>query len=121
MDDNLREVDNMFFTSRKQHLAEKAREIHVSELSKLTQLHGLCSGFGFAVLSLEGISATPKKYVLCDVGLTKGNTESLEKVTPEFDSLIELEAHAEEYVVEIVQKYIFGNDDSFEGTHTSVF
>jgi hypothetical protein len=95
MDDKLRQAGNMFFTSRKQHLAENAKEIHVSGFSKLAQLHGPCSGFGFAALSLEGISASPKKYVLCDVGLTKGNTQSLEKVTPELDSQIELEAHAE--------------------------
>jgi len=110
----------MFFTSRKQHLADNAREIHVSEDSKLPQLHRLCSDFGFAVIGFQGGSATPKKYVLCEVGLVKGNSPSSDKVTPEFDSLIELEAHTEQHVVEIVQKYLFGNDDAFEDTHISV-
>ncbi|MFT6390292.1 MAG: hypothetical protein ACJAUP_003694 [Cellvibrionaceae bacterium] len=110
----------MFFTSRKQHLAKSAREIHVGEDSKLPQLHRLCSDFGFAVLGLQGKSATPKKYVLCEVGLVKDNSEFSEKVTPEFDTLIELEAHSQKHVVEIVQKYLFGNDDTFEDTHISV-
>lgn len=110
----------MFFTSRKRQLAENAREIHISEDSKLPQLHRLCSDFGFAVLGFQGESATPKKYVLCEVGLIKGSSQSSEKITPEFESLIELETHIEEHVVEIVQKYLFGNDDSFEDSHISV-
>ncbi|MGH1439337.1 MAG: hypothetical protein ACRBBR_04420 [Cellvibrionaceae bacterium] len=103
----------MFFTSRKQHLSENAREIHINEDSKLPQLYRLCSDFGFAVLGLQDGSATPKKYVLCEVGLVKGNDQLSDKVTPEFDSLMELEDHTSEHVVEIVQKYLFGSDDSF--------
>lgn len=99
----------MFFTSRKQYMADNAREIHIAEDAKLPQLYRLCTDFGFAVLGLCQDSATPKKYVLCEVGLIKGS-QSSEKVTPEFESLAELEAHTEEHVVEIVQKYLFGND-----------
>lgn len=110
----------MFFTSRKQHLADNAREIQIHEDSKLPQLHRLCSDFGFAVVGLNEQSATPKKFVLCEVGLVKGNSQSSEKVTPEFESLAALEAYTEEHVVEIVQKYLFGNDGSFDDSHISV-
>jgi hypothetical protein len=101
----------MFFTSRKQYLANNAREINIGEDGKLPQLHRLCSDFGFAVIGLCESSATPKKYVLCEVGLVKGGDESPEKVSPEFSSLAELEAYTAENVVEILQKYLFGDDN----------
>ena len=101
----------MFFTSRKQYLANNAREIHIGEDCKLPQLHRLCSDFGFAVIGLSESSATPKKYALCEVGLVKSESESPEKVSPEFPSLAELEAYTAEHVVEIVQKYLFGDDN----------
>ncbi len=110
----------MFFTSKKQHLVEKTREINISEDSKLPQLYRLCSDFGFAVLGLCKDSATPKKYVLCEVGLVKGDHYESEKVTPEFDSLSELESYTENNVVDIVQKYLFGSDDMFSESHSSV-
>ncbi|MGH1486774.1 MAG: hypothetical protein ACRBCI_11180 [Cellvibrionaceae bacterium] len=101
----------MFFTSRKQYLANDAREIHIGEDSKLPQLHRLCTDFGFAVIGLNESSATPKKYVLCEVGLVKGGNQSPEKASPEFASLVELETYTAENVVEIVQKYLFGDDN----------
>jgi len=104
----------MFFTSRKQNLSDNARDINISQDSKLPQLHRLCSDFGFAVLGLQDGSATPKKYVLCEVGLVKGSDQSSKKVTPEFDSLMALEEHTSEHVVEIVQRYLFGNGESLE-------
>lgn len=107
----------MFFTSRKKYLANNAREIHIGDNTKLPQLHRLCNDFGFAVLGLCESSATPKKYVLCEVGLVRGGKEIPEKVSPEFSSLIELEAFASDNVVDIVQKYLFGDEEaSFESS-----
>lgn len=110
----------MFFTSSRQYLANNAREIHINEDYRLPQLYRLCSDFGFAVIGLCEDSATPKKFVLCEVGLIKSTSEASEKVTPEFPSLIELERYTENNVVDIVQKYLFGNDDAFEDSHISV-
>lgn len=109
----------MLFTSRKKYLTKDAREIHINESSNLPQLHRLCSDFGFAVLGMNERSATPKKYVLCDVGLVVGGKDLPEKATPEFASLAELEEFAVENVVDIVQSYLFG-DDYFEGGSASV-
>lgn len=100
----------MFFTSQKQYLAKNARQIHIGEDCKLPQLHRLCHDFGFAVLGLREHSATPKSYVLCEVGLLRGTDEAPEKVSPEFASLAELEVYTAEHVVDIVQKYLFGDD-----------
>ncbi len=105
-----RGIEIMFFTSRKQYLAENAREINIAQDSKLPQLHRLCTDFGFAVIGLSEDSATPKKYVLCEVGLVKGGKQAPDKVTPEFTSLVQLEEYTTEHVVEIVQKYLFGED-----------
>jgi hypothetical protein len=109
----------MFFTSRRQYLDDNAREINISEDSKLPQLHRLCTDFGFAVIGINEASATPKKYVLCEVGLVRGRQQLPEKVTPEFSSLALLESHAAEHMVEIVQKYLFG-DDSHLGDNIAV-
>lgn len=109
----------MFFTSRKK-IAEDGREIQINSDASLPQLHRLCTDFGFAVIGLCQSSATPKQYVLCEVGLVKGNTQSSEKVTPEFDSLSELESHVDQHAVEIVQKYLFGNDDDMFNSDMSV-
>jgi hypothetical protein len=102
----------MFFTSRKHYLADNAREINISEGSKFPQLHRLCTDFGFAVIGINENSATPKRYVLCEVGLVKGGKHAPDKVTPEFTSLIQLEAYTSEHVVEIVQKYLFGDEEN---------
>lgn len=103
----------MFFTSRKRHLSDNIRQINISEDSQLPQLYRLCSDFGFAVLGFNKSSATPKEYVLCEVDLANGVDSHTQEVTPKFASLTELEAHASENVVEIVQKYLFGDDDNF--------
>lgn len=100
----------MFFTSRKQYFTHDAREINIGENCKLPQLNRLCSDFGFAVIGFNESSATPKNYVLCEVGLVRDSKESPKRVSPKFISLAELEAYTAENMVEIVQKYLFGDD-----------
>lgn len=99
----------MFFTSQKNYLAKNAREIKIGEDSNLPQLHRLYTDFGFAVVGLCESTSTPKNYVLCEVGLDK-REQSTKRVTPEFQSLSELEAYTAEHVVDILQKYLFGED-----------
>ena len=100
----------MFFTSRKKYLSDDAREINIGEESNLPQLYRLNADFGFIVVGLSHSTKTPKKYVMCEVGL-QGKKSDVKHVTPEFDSLSELEAYTAENSVEILNKYLFGDED----------
>lgn len=100
----------MFFTSRKKYLAKNARAVKIAEDSNLPQLHRLYTDFGFTVVALSDSTSTPKKYVLCEMGLDKNEASSCE-VTPQFPSLSDLEAYTNEHVVEILQKYLFGEEE----------
>jgi len=100
----------MFFTSRKQYLSEGTREVKIGDDCNLPQLHRLNADFGFIVVALSGSTSTPKEYVLCEMGLDDSSTDAAKRVTPEFHSLSELEAFTTENVVDILNKYLFGDD-----------
>lgn len=100
----------MFFTSKKKYLADNVREVKISEDSNLPQLYRLYTDFGFAVIAMSNSSSTPKNYALCEVGLDRNTTTKAKKVSPEFSSLSELEAYTADNVVEILEKYMFGDE-----------
>ncbi|MBX2809222.1 MAG: hypothetical protein KTR20_11380 [Cellvibrionaceae bacterium] len=104
----------MFFTSKKKLLAKNARAIKIAENSNLPQLHRLYTDFSFVVMALCDSTSTPKRYALCEVGLDK-HEDSSHQVTPEFQSLSELEAYTEDHVVDILQKYLFGEEALDDG------
>lgn len=102
----------MFFTSKKKYLSDDAREINIGDDCNLPQLHRLNTDFGFVVVGLNGSTSTPKEYVLCEVGLEGSKSGEVTRVTPTFTSLSELEAYTAENVVDILNKFLFGDDDS---------
>jgi|GEM_PF-6782743 len=100
----------MFFTAKKNYLSDGAREINIGEDSNLPHLHRLNADFGFIVVAHSDSTSTPKEYVLCEVGIDGSKEDDVSRVTPEFDSLSELEAYTVANMVDILNKYLFGDN-----------
>lgn len=100
----------MFLNSQKRHFADCAEKIDLYGY-EFPQLQSLCEEYSFAVFRLYKNPSVPDKYLLCDIGLF-GSEDVLDKITPEFSSLVLLEKYTITNRVELLEKYLFSQ------THT---
>ena len=102
----------MNFALRKREFGRSAeRVIFSDDMGNFPHLHNLCDDFGFAVFALKDSTNSPKRYSLCEVDLASNNGGQHKSVSPSFADLSELERFASEHTHNIVQKYLFGDND----------